>query len=529
MIEFKADPLGFSLGFKGRNVLRHGMKITCMAVGSGEGRIVTSHDMYHVRGENGVVWINAKAFKVILALPDSFVIEFIRLGMLDVRVEDGRLVLRFSASDLQINRLRIDLETDPEEIVYGCGEQFSRTDLRWRRFPLWVSEPGISRGTNYVRMLAGLHSGRGGSITITYFPQPAFVTSGNLYCHVVASSYALFDFRSYSKPELMFWQIPDAVILGVENSQVDAMDGFTRLIGRLPALPDWAYEGIWLGVQGGRAVVEAKLEKALAAGIRVTALWCQDWQGIRMTPYGKQLYWNWEYDNNLYPDLPASIESLQERGIRFLGYNNPFLATDTPQYAEAAMKGFLVKSGDGNKYRTSTTSFPVSMLDLSNPDAREWIKGIITKHMMGIGLDGWMADFGEYLPADGLLASGGDPFLEHNRYPVEEAGKKGQVLFFVVPVILGRPEKRNCSGLETSLLIICRTLACLLLLRQVFRSGNRCMNKSDTQILTVLLPEEDRVHLWSGQYHGGGKIRIRAPYGEPPVFWRKKVRICSAV
>jgi len=659
MIDFKADPFGFTLGFKGRTVLRHGMKIACMAVGRGEGRIDTRHGMYHVRGENGVVWINAEAFKVLLTLPGSVIIEFIGLGTLEARVEDGRLVLRFIASNLEMNRFRITVETDPEECVYGCGEQFSRADLRGGRFPLWVSEPGVGRGVNYVRVLADLHSGRGGSITHTYFPQPSFVTSGNLYCHVVASSFAVFDFQASSRAGLTFWQFPDAIILGVESSQPDAMDGFTRLIGRQPALPDWAYEGIWLGVQGGRAVVEAKLEKALAAGIHVTALWCQDWQGIRMTPYCKQLYWNWEYDANLYPDLPGFIEYLHARGIRFLGYNNPFLAADTPQYAEASMKGFLVKSVDGNDYRTSTTTFPVSMLDLSNPAARDWIKGIIKKHMLGIGLDGWMADFGEYLPTEGVLASGADPFLEHNRYPVEwarinreaveEAGKEGKVLFFCrsgysgsigeaplfwagdqlvdflpdagLPSVIAAGISAGMSGVgnwhfdiggflsvawikrsrdvlmrsvelaaftqimrtheginpvvnvqfdsddgmlaqfarmtrvhtalkpyqlalsaeytstgippirpismyyEADVKIRKRPVSFLygrdLLVAPVLRSANRFMSKSDVQVSTVLLPEDDWVHLWTGQRYGSGRIRIRAPYGEPPVFWRR--------
>jgi len=656
MIDFGSDQLGFCLGFKGRTVFRHSKKNPCLAVGRGDGHIVTKHGMFHVRGEHCVDWIHAEDFNVLLVSSEYISIEFTGLGRLEARVIDGCLVNKFIPADSKKNRFRIYLEIDPSEAVYGCGEQFSRVDLRGRRFPLWVSEPGVGRGSNYVRMLADLHSGRGGTITHTYFPQPSFVTSGNLYCHAVASSYAVFDFRKGSKAELTFWQIPDSVIVGVEKCQVDTMDGFTRLLGRQSPLPGWASEGIWLGVQGGRAMVEAKLEKALAAGIQVTALWCQDWQGIRMTPYGKQLFWNWEYDATLYPDLPGFIDSLHARGIRFFGYNNPFLATDAPQYAEAAKLGFLVKSVDGNEYRTSTTTFPVSMLDLSNPEARVWIKGIIKKNMLDIGLDGWMADFGEYLPTEGVLASGADPCLEHNRYPVEwarvnreaveEAGKTGQVLFFCrsgftgstkeaplfwggdqlvnflpdagLPAVVAAGISAGMSGVgnwhfdiggflsvawirrSRDLLMRSVELAAFtlvmrtheginplanvqfdsddgmlaqfarmtrvhtalkpyhqmlsaeyaaagippirplsmhygktmsgkgrpasflygrdLLVSPVLRSGGR----SGKHFWTVILPADEWVHLWSGQSYAGGRIRVHAPYGEPPVFWRKE-------
>jgi alpha-glucosidase len=61
--------------------------------------------------------------------------------------------------------------------------------------------------------------------------------------------------------------------------------------------------------------------------------------------------------------------------------------------------------------------------------------------MIDAGLDGWMADFGEYLPTDVRLASGADPMLMHNAWPtlwakvnadaVEDAGRRGDALFFM--------------------------------------------------------------------------------------------------
>ena len=60
--------------------------------------------------------------------------------------------------------------------------------------------------------------------------------------------------------------------------------------------------------------------------------------------------------------------------------------------------------------------------------------------MLGIGMGGWMADFGEYLPMDCVLYNGESPELWHNRWPaiwaklnreaVEECGVQDDVFFF---------------------------------------------------------------------------------------------------
>jgi sulfoquinovosidase len=61
--------------------------------------------------------------------------------------------------------------------------------------------------------------------------------------------------------------------------------------------------------------------------------------------------------------------------------------------------------------------------------------------MLDIGMTGWMADFGEYLPTDLRLHDGSDPMLAHNRWPVlwaevnaraiADRGLTGEALFFM--------------------------------------------------------------------------------------------------
>ncbi len=132
----------------------------------------------------------------------------------------------------------------------------------------------------------------------------------------------------------------------------------------------------------------------------------------------KRLIWNWEYDKNLYPNLPEFIKSLNKKDIKFLGYINSMLAKNTDQYQEALKEGLCIKRKDGKLYKIITDSGEKSLLDLSNPNTLKWLKRIIKENMISIGLSGWMADYGEYLPVDALLSSGESPLTFHNKYPV---------------------------------------------------------------------------------------------------------------
>lgn len=127
-----------------------------------------------------------------------------------------------------------------------------------------------------------------------------------------------------------------------------------------------------------------------------------------------------------------------------LTYINPFLSNAEGHdalFAVARDRGYLVKKADGTPYLIKNTDFFAGLIDLSNPDTRVWIKGIIRDEMIGkAGASGWMADFGEALPFDGKLYGDADPATWHNRYceewakvnreAIEEAGRGDDIVFF---------------------------------------------------------------------------------------------------
>ncbi|MCR5041837.1 MAG: alpha-glucosidase [Clostridia bacterium] len=357
-----------------------------------------------------------------------------------------RLDVDFTVSPAhpELNRMELRLPAFEGDRVYGCGEIFPYLDLRGRKVKVWVAEHNSSAAIGRKLLREKLFGKKPGyrekfELYETYYAQPTFVSSRRYFFHSDAQSYCEFDFSQSRVHVLRFRQIA-GVHVGFAPDFETLSGTLSALLGRQPVLPEWANDGVILGVQGGTDAMLAKLAAARAHDTPVAAVWCQDWEGRRITAFGSQLMWNWEYDPELYDHLGAVISYLHENGIRFMGYVNPFLAIEGRLYEEASAKGYCVKNKAGEDYLVTITTFPAAMVDLTNPDAYEWLKNVIKTNMIGLGLDGWMADFGEYLPTDSVLFSGEEAELVHctwparwaklNREAVAEAGREGDVFFF---------------------------------------------------------------------------------------------------
>jgi len=440
VIRLEAAEDGFAVYLDGRRALVHSGRAPLLELGSAEPAIRQRKGGFTIRQKKRTR-VKAKAWKQVSARDDFIDVEFEGLIRMTVRESAGALRITFSRYDSSYNRFLFRLPASQGESVFGCGEQYSRLDLKGSRVPLWSEEQGVGRGKDLITLAADLWGGAGGNWHTTYFGQPSFVTSDRSYAHVNTTAYCVLDFRRPRVTTLSSWAVPEELVVGFADDAPSAVGALSALVGRQPKLPSWTWDGVWLGVQGGAAEIRGKLDSAKAAGVKVGAVWAQDWCGRRVTSFGKQLQWDWIHDKALYPELPDDIARLRREGVRFLGYINPFLSVEGALYAEASAAGYCVRRQDGTDYLVTVTTFPAAMVDLYNPAAFAWIKSVIKREMLGIGMAGWMADFGEYLPADAVLHGGRDPLLAHNEYPVlwakanaeaiKEAGKEGEAVFFL--------------------------------------------------------------------------------------------------
>jgi sulfoquinovosidase len=359
-----------------------------------------------------------------------------------VQVDGDQASLVFSTENEAANRIWVHFPRDASESIWGGGEQMSYLRHNGRRYPFWTSEPGVGRDKATALTKIMDESGNaGGDYWTTNYPQPTWLSSAHYAVHSNCTFWSALDL---SGDDTIYecWTNNLTLEFFASDSLPQLVGALSNRFGKPATLPDWAIGGVIVGLKEGEASF-ARLEKYADAGAAISGLWCEDWVGIRQTSFGRRLFWDWQWNAARYPDLPAQIAALAERGIRFLGYINPYIANDAAMFAEGQAAGYFALRLDSDDVAlVDFGEFDCGVVDFTNPAACDWFADrVIGREMLDFGLSGWMADFGEYLPTNIRLFDGSDPMEAHNRWPVLWAkvnadaiarrGKTGEAVFFM--------------------------------------------------------------------------------------------------
>ncbi len=310
------------------------------------------------------------------------------------------------------------------EDVYGGGEQFSFANVKGKKIPFIVEEQGIGRGDQPISSITRL-AGASGDKTSTFMPIANFVTSGK---RTICTGDNTFSFQSidFSKNNYAHW----SQYLNEQESNSTIFIKLPKkntwnLVKNFEPQPAFMFKTI-LGLQGGTDTVLQKLKILKDAGLKPSALWIQDWCGRRVTPFGKQLYWNWQLDTMRYTNFKKFRNDLQAQDIKLLGYINPFLAEGTPLAAQCIAQdsfksieqsSILLRNKKLKPYLMKVTGFKAHLFDLLGTSSFIFLEDIMKKELIDNGFSGWMADFGEWYPLLGLSRTALENESIHNIYP----------------------------------------------------------------------------------------------------------------
>jgi alpha-glucosidase len=356
--------------------------------------------------------------------------------------------LRATGTSFQPTRVVLVAKADAGEGFYGFGEQFTYLDLRGRDVPVVVQEQGIGRGDNEVGNLLKLAAPDSvGDWSTTYDAMPYYFSSKLRSMLLENAEISWFDLTAQDriKVRLRGTEMRGQLLFG--QAPKDIIRALTDYSGRMQPLPDWANQGAIIGMQGGTARVREVLAQLDEYQTPIGGFWLQDWMGKRNTGVASQLWWNWQLNTSHYPEFTQLVADLKARGARVLTYVNPFLVDVAGQaqftrnlFEEAKTAGYLVKDAMGMPMMIAQTTFSAGIVDLTNPEAVNWLKKVIVDQVLSTGAVGYMADFGEALPFEAVLASKEAAATYHNRYPevwqelnrrvFEENNLLGEGLFF---------------------------------------------------------------------------------------------------
>ena len=350
------------------------------------------------------------------------------------------------------NLLVLRAESRHAERIYGLGEQAPHhsLDLKGREIPVLSQEGGVGRGHAPISTaIDAVSPGSGGGEDTTYYAAPHYITSDDRSLFLENSEYSVFDFRQDAATEIRLHapSMRGRILQG--ESTLELIERFTDYAGRMPALPGWVGDGAIVAL--ARPLDESLeiVDRLLEHDAAISGVWNQTWSGVAETWIGEQVLWNWVQNPHHHPGWGDWADALADRDIRTLCYVNSMfreLPADAGPvsrdlFREGTEAGYFVRDAHGEQLMLPVTAFDVALLDLTNEEARAWMKEVIRTEMMeSAQCSGWMADFAEALPFEAVMADGRTGAGFHNLYPVEwarlnreaveEAGRLGDVLVF---------------------------------------------------------------------------------------------------
>ena len=339
----------------------------------------------------------------------------------------GGVSLRYESADAATNRLSLAFRCDAQDRFLGFGAQADGLDHRGHTVAIWTSEPGIGKrmeddGEPSVWFLEGTRHA-------SSFGLPTWVSNRGYLGVVDAPERTVFEVCSAQQDTFRLEAWGNGLTLYVfAGEPAVALERATASVLGRPMQPPPVAFAPWNDAVKGPAEVRRVAQLLRERHIPSSALWTEDFRGGTEEATGYRLVEDWDVDRTLYPEPEALAAELADAGFSWQAYFNTFLVEGTPVYEAAQREGHFVQSPDGGAYLFEGVTFkPTGLADLSNPATRAFVKGYL-RQALDVGFTGWMADYGEWLPADAVLHSGESAAAAHNRYPVEWAKLNAEVL-----------------------------------------------------------------------------------------------------
>lgn len=347
-----------------------------------------------------------------------------------VRVEAAA---ELAAQGPKYNKTTLAFTLPQDEHFFGLGERFATFDHRGQSLYSWCEEGALGQGEDAG---VGPANPYPNGPSMTYFPVPFFLSSEGYGLHVDTTYRSELHLGS-ERAEA--WRVAVnttalALTVYVHDAPAKSLDDFTKDTGR-PIVPaPWVWGprrrmGPGSTVDGGAEVQVMRDRKLPLTGID---------DAVHFLPAASQV--------GRETELADWTSRMHALGYKVMAYNNPYVAVDAPNvaadYAFGADAGYFVKNPDGTPatdFLISGSPLTITMVDFTNPDAAAWYRSLLQR-TVDLGYDGWMHDFGEYVPRTGRFFDGRRGDAVHNEYPmlsakearaVLQAAKPDDHLFFV--------------------------------------------------------------------------------------------------
>ncbi len=323
--------------------------------------------------------------------------------------------------------------------IYGLGEHFDT----------------LNHAHTVVRNASQDNGGTKG--TSTYKPMPFFMSTSGYGLWVDTTAEATFDFNTTHLNDINI-MVPTErfrLVLFTMPEFPKMLEAFTKLTQRAVVPPIWAFAP-WMGRDFHRSEAEVRenVDKTRALGLPASVI-------LIDSPWATA-YNSYKWNDQQFANPPAMIKHMHESGYKLVVWHTPWIdsnsstpgeegmagkmAAHSPNYDEAASRGYFVKRPDGTPWVGQWWKGEGSLIDFTNPAAKLWWQDQL-RGAIATGVDGFKDDDGEgSFQGDVRFADGTPRELMRNKYAVlynsaveelVQKDMKGNGVLFARSVTLG--------------------------------------------------------------------------------------------
>ena len=288
------------------------------------------------------------------------------------------------------------LMLDVGEYVYGLGERFTAYVKNGQSVDMWNADGGTASELAYKNI-------------------PFYMTNRGYGVFVEDTSDVSFEIASEKVERAQFSCEGETLVYDIIYGETPkgTLDLYTDLTGRPPILPAWSF-GLWLSTSFTTNYDEATASTFIDGMAQ---------RGIPLSVFHFDCFWmkgyNWcdfAWDPDTFPDPEGMLRRYHEKDLHLCCWINPYIAQQSPLFAEGARNGYLIKKTNGDVWQTDLWQAGMGIVDVTNPDARAWYCGYLKK-LLEMGVDCLKTDFGERIPVkDIAYFDGTSPLHMHNYY-----------------------------------------------------------------------------------------------------------------
>jgi alpha-D-xyloside xylohydrolase len=281
------------------------------------------------------------------------------------------------------------------ECIYGFGEKFTTFVKNGQNVEMWNSDGGTCSDQSYKCVPFYISSNGYG----------VFVNSSDKVSYEIASDTVSKVSITVPGEEIEYF------VIGGENLH-EVLSNYTTLTGK-PALPPAKTFGLWLSTSFTTTYDEETITSFIDGMAE---------RDIPLQMFHFDCFWmkgyewcNFDWDKTQFPDPPAMLKRLKERGLGICVWINPYIAQRSSLFDEGVKNGYFIKNTDGSVFQCDMWQPGMAIVDFTNPEACEWYASKI-RALCDMGVTVIKTDFGERIPTKVKYFSGEDPVKMHNYY-----------------------------------------------------------------------------------------------------------------